>query len=577
MFKKTQIHTLLCAAWAASAFLLPATSQAAAGDPVLKVPAGQSVQISQTTALSKLVLGTGSAITAPDGYSVTLTVDGVGRPQEARSYSGDVVLTLTENISVSYTSSGPGTAPEVLNHVFRTGVYVNDGAYVPGKSVAAIVRNGTVSDTSADGVQIKSLEEKFNGILVEGASTYAINAPRIQLTGNGGNDFAGFGAAIASKGSSNVTVDHAKIVTKGAVRTAVFAGGSSTMTVKNSSIEAYGGTLPADYVWNVATGKMMEAPWMLGITGTNRATNLVGSATANYINTSVKAQAWGALSTDDTTKVRMNVKNSTVELVESGYGSYSIGDSLNTFSATTFNVPDMALIMANGPASATFNKGTVVNSKRFGVMMHSNSGGTLTIKDSTFNTASTAIQVKSSSPYIVVDNAVLNSANGILVQAVVNDDPYGASLGFPSSGSTVKATFSNSVLSGDIINGNTVAGTVTAIFKNTSITGAITEAATAHATAADGTELTFAHPELYKLVGEFIHTYAATGKGVAVTLDAGSKWTVSKTSYLSSLRLAAGATLSAPDGKTLSLSVDGVTKPIKAGKSYSGAIVLAVN
>jgi len=199
MFKKTQIHTLLCAAWAASAFLLPATSQAAAGDPVLKVPAGQSVQISQTTALSKLVLGTGSAITAPDGYSVTLTVDGVGRPQEARSYSGDVVLTLTENISVSYTSSGPGTAPEVLNHVFRTGVYVNDGAYVPGKSVAAIVRNGTVSDTSADGVQIKSLEEKFNGILVEGASTYAINAPRIQLTGNGGNDFAGFGAAIAAR------------------------------------------------------------------------------------------------------------------------------------------------------------------------------------------------------------------------------------------------------------------------------------------------------------------------------------------------------------------------------------------
>lgn len=575
MFKPTPLQILLCAAWAGPV-LWPQIGHAAAGDPVLKVAAGKTVQITQTTPLSKLVLGQGASVTAPDGYSVTLTVNGVGRSQEAKTYTGDVVLSVTENIDVSYSSSSPGGSAETLSHVLRTGVYVNDGAVVPAKSVSAIVQGGSVSNTAATDVSIRSLEDKFNGFIIEGDSTYTIQRPNIHLVGNGGNDFVGFGAAIKSAGSANVTVDGAKIVTKGAVRTAVFAGGESTMTVKNSSIEAHNGTLPSDYSFTVATGKMMEVPWMLGLTGNNRATNLVGSATANYINSTIRSQAWGALSTDDTTKVRLNVRNSTVQVVESGYGSYSIGDSLNTFSATKFNVPDMALIMANGTASATFKNGSEVRSKRFGVMMHSNSGGKLVIQDSSFYTQAAVIQAKSSSPSIVVDNAVLRSANDLLLQAVVNDDPYMSELGFAAGGSTVKATFKNSTLKGDIVNGNTADGSVTAVFKNTRITGAITEAVTTHATAADGTELSFAHPELYKLVGEFVHTYGATGKGVTVQLDGTSSWVVNKTSYLSRLVLAEGARLHAPSGQKLTLTVNGVSKPIQTGKQYSGAIVLTV-
>lgn len=575
MFKHTPLHTLLCAAWAGAA-LLPMASQAATGDPVLKVPAGQTVQITQTTPLSKLVLGQGASVTAPSGYSVTLSVNGVGRPQEAKTYTGDVVLSVTENIDVSYNSSSPGSSAETLTHVLRTGVYVNDGAVVANKSVSAVVQGGSVSNTAARDVSIRSLDEKFNGFIVEGNSTYAIQRPDIRLIGNGGNDFVGFGAAIKSSGTAKVTVQGAKIYTKGAVRTAVFAGGESTMTVKDSHIEAHNGTLPSDYTFTVATGKMMEVPWMLGLTGNNRATNLVGSATANYLNSTIRSQAWGALSTDDTTKVRLNVINSKVQVVESGYGSYSIGDSINTFSATQFNVPDMALIMANGTASATFKNGSVVKSGRFGVMMHSNSGGKLIIKDSRFSTQAAVIQAKSSSPNIVVDNSVLQPANGLLIQAVVNDDPYMSELGFTAGGSTVKAVFKNSTLSGDIVNGNTADGSVTAQFRNSHLTGAITEAATTHATASDGTELSFSHPDLYKLVGEFVHTYAATGKGVTVQLDGDSSWVVSKTSYLSRLVLASGARVRAPDGQTLTMTVNGVKQALQAGKHYSGAIVLTV-
>jgi len=546
----------------------------------LSVAAGQTLTVSETTNLSQLDLAQGGAIVAPSGKSLTLTVNGIGTPLLAGSYRGNLVLTVTDNIDVQYTSAGPGTTPEVLNHVFRTGVYVKDGSVVASKSVAAIVRGGQVFNTAARDVQITSNEEKFNGIIVAGLSTYEITRPTISLSGNGGNDFAGFGAAIMSTDDATVTVDGARIFTSGVVRTGVFVGGKSTMTVNNSLIETRGGTLPTGYSFTVATGKMMEAPWVLGITGNNRATNLVASGTANYNHSHIKAQAWGALSTDDTTHVRLNVKDSLVETVESGYGAYSIGDTIDTFSHSVLNVADMALIMANGPASGVFTDATVVNSRRFGVMMHSNSGGTLTIdKGSVFNTVAAAIQVKSSSPTIVVDNAQLNARNGILLQAVVNDDPYTAVLGFSSSASNVNATFSNTSLRGDIINGNALAGSVNVALSNTTLKGAITTATTTHATATDGSVLNFSRPDLYYLVGEFKHTYAplSASFGMAVTLDGSARWIVDKTSYLRNLSLATGAVLSAPSGRSLTMTVDGVVTPIQAGASYAGAIVLTVS
>ena len=51
---------------------------------------------------------------------------------------------------------------------------------------------------------------------------------------------------------------------------------------------------------------------------------------------------------------------------------------------------------------------------------------------------------------------------------------------------------------------------------------------------------------------------------------------VSETSYLTGLTIADGASMTAPIGHPLSMTVDGADTPIAAG-SYSGAIVLTVN
>jgi hypothetical protein len=63
---------------------------------------------------------------------------------------------------------------------------------------------------------------------------------------------------------------------------------------------------------------------------------------------------------------------------------------------------------------------------------------------------------------------------------------------------------------------------------------------------------------------------------VLVTLDGGSQWTVTGTSYLSRLTLSADSAVTAPAGSTVSMTVDGEPTAIEPGGDYSGAITISV-
>jgi len=292
-------------------------------------------------------------------------------------------------------------------------------------------------------------------------------------------------------------------------------------------------------------------------------------------------------------------------------------DCVDYFSGCTFNVADIGLIIAYH-GSGTFTDQTVVNSGRFGVIMHSGTGGgTLLIdKGSEFNTKSTVIQVKGRGTSIVVDNAKLNSSSGVILQTMENDDPF-MSGGGPRGGSgtsggpgaaragsdqgaapandrggapggrapvsrptfsgDVNATLKNVTLNGDIIHSMTTRGDMIITMENAIISGAITTATAKHALGPNGEELTMQHPELYYLIGEVENTYCATGDkyGLKVSLDGKSTWVVDKTSYLTSLTLPQGATIKAPEGYSVTMTVDGIETAIKAG-NYIGKIVLTI-
>jgi hypothetical protein len=440
MIAKKRSLKVLLAFCAAALLLLPLA--ACSKGPAKTVADGESWEVAEITSLGKLTIAEGAQITAPENKSLTLTINGVESPIKAGTYTGDIVLTPTEDIPVSVTGMVSTT------YHYRTAVYIKDGKRVPEKSVEAAVVGGTVTDTAATDVSITSVNDNFNGIIVTGdePSTYTITNPVISFTGNGMNDFAGYGAAIMTEGKAEVTIDNAKINNVGVVRTAVWVGGDSTTTINDSEIEVKNGTMPEDYGWSwAASGSlngrdvMMEVPWMLGIVGNNRATNVLANGTANYVNTHVKAQAWGVLSTDACRNTTLNATNCHLETVESGYGSYADG-ATNTFSNCVFDVNDYGLIMTNGVG--VFTDGTVVNSGRFGIMSHRGSGTVTIDKGSVFNTKKAVLQVKSGTPTFIVDGAQLNSEDGIIFEAVLNDDP---NTNFGGGGAT---TSGDGVLSG---------------------------------------------------------------------------------------------------------------------------------
>jgi hypothetical protein len=615
---------------------------------VRTVDAGAKWEVADTTTLSELTIAQGASITAAEGRSVTMTVNGVETPLIAGSYKGKIVLTPAKNILMPY--DGMGTKQ---NYIYRAGILVDNGAYAPDQSVAAAVTGGKVDNTTADGVKISSVGELFNGIMVNGNSTYTINKPTIHLVGNGKNDFAGYGAAIRTGGSSKVTVNNARIDNTGAVRTAVWVGDNAETTINNADIEVHNGTLKPNYGWSWVKGPdgsgtvMMEVPWMLGIVGNNRATIAVGKGKVTYNNSHIKAEAWGAMSTDAVTEVVVNLVKSKIEVVQSGYGAYADGNSLVNSSGSTFDVADYGLIMSGG--SGIFTDGSVVNSRGFGVMMHGGNKGSLTIdKGSVFNTAKAVIQMKTSSSNVLIDNAKLNSQKGIILEMFPNDDPNmqggggapggdaaggaapggapagGAAAGgapgagagapggapagaAPASGAAAApgaggggdapgggaggkysagngsndqfTTVKNANLKGDFVNALTGKSAMSIALENSTVTGAITTATLTHVVGKSGEKLVMQDkPDLYYLIGEVNLTYAATNDahGVEAKLDSKSAWFVDKTSFLSGLTIAPGAKVEANKGRKLTMTVDGVETPVKAG-TYKGKIVLKIS
>lgn len=589
--------------------------------------------VEETTHLHKLTIAEGGTIAAPEGYSLTMTINGVeigGVLVETQgsetqiapgSYQGNIVLTVSEANPVVYQSY---TFP------FRQALYLDDTGIVDAKSVLAAVKGCKLRADHLKAFKISSEGENFNGIYAE-SGNYSIQKAKINFFGNGRSDFAGYGAAVMSTGENTTLVlDRACILTEGVVRTAVVATGGSNMIVKNSYIQTHDGILPDDYEPTIDTPQMRSVPWMLSLTGNCRATNLLGTDTkATYINSYIGAEGWGALSTDGCTDPQLTAINSKIAITgEDGYGSYVIGNATERFLGCEFDVATYATICRGGSiyygdsqreTIAQLNtdlslgltdrelgslrvKPTIINSNRFGVMWHGS--GTVDVSGGTiFNTAETTFLDKGQVVTITVDGSEgtqLNPGNGIIMQLMDDDDPgpdlttmlntetyyeptapptRNPDFDLTSTDDAATATFSNINLKGDFYNAvgwgklpsdsSPVQQNMVLSFVNTSITGAIS-ASEAHHRIATITS------ETYYELGAITNTpTAAINNGVIVSLDEDSNWMVTDTSYLTYLTIAEGATISAADGGSIHMTVDGVETAMVAG-TYEGTIVISV-
>ena len=422
-----------------------------------------SWQLTETTRLTGLTLTETGSITAPAGKLVTLVFNGENLPLLPGQYEGDIVLEVTDVL-------------QYQDLDFRAAVVLENGSYVPEKSVRAAAVGGSVSDGLVSGISVTSYEEAVNGIFAsvpEGGET-VIEDVTLNMTGNGGSDFAGWGAAIAGCGKGKLTVNRADITTHGAARGAIYAGENIKLEVNDSKIHTKGGVLNADYVDTIKVtppGVMRRVPWMLGLRGNCRATNLLDYAEAVYNRCDITADGWGVLSTDGVKRCRMQINDSSVEITgQSGYGALSIGDCVVEFHNSTVKAGDYGMIMMMGQGSGGFKDGTVVHSRRFATMSDGNSG-LVEVDGSSLLTDETTFVVKGCSTEFRVHNSELKPANGIILQVMDSDDPFnptgyytdpegpdvpveGRDLTAAAAGTDVIAHFSDMELTGDLFNGS---------------------------------------------------------------------------------------------------------------------------
>ncbi|MFT3864361.1 MAG: hypothetical protein QM729_08815 [Solirubrobacterales bacterium] len=597
----------------------------------LTVAAEETDVLTTTTHLCKLTIASGATLTSTEGTSLTLTVNGVETGSvltetggtetalAAGTYTGDVVLTVSEEHPVTFGS---------LVFPFRQALYVDGEGVETGKSVLAAVSGGQVTDSGASGIDIRSNGEAFNGVYVD-EGEYTLEHPTIRFDGNGRSDFVGYGAAIVGSGeNTNLVIDHADISNHGVVRTGVIATEGSNVVVKNSSIRVRNGELPEGYVSTVNTELMEDAPWMLGISGNVRATNLLGDGTkATYINSTIASEGWGALSVDNGSEGKLTAIDSTVANTgEDGYGSYAIGEATERFLGDHFNVASYATINRGGDVTYTDSthkavaalneelelglskkeiaalpvRPTVINSRRFGVMWHG--AGSVHVKGGTqVNSRETTFLDKGQEVEVTVDGsegAQLNPRNGVLMQLMENDDPgpvmvegslvnegvYTEPTGevvkdsgfdvYEAQEGDAQASFSDIALSGNFYNGyrgsESSGKNLDLSFDDTHLTGVVSATEAHHAVSEiDSSE--------YHQLGEVTNTPSeVVNNGVVVDLEGASRWTVTGTSYLSSLTVGSGAKVVAPKGKSVTMTVDGVATAIVPGTTYTGQITLSV-
>jgi hypothetical protein len=427
-----------------------------------EVAAGENWAVQGTTRLRQLQVAPGARIEAPAGKELTLTVNGVETALRPGRYAGNLVLTTSAPNVVDFSFAG-----STISHHFRQALYVDAAGIDRGRSVLAAAGAFTESGGDFRGVTIKSVGENFNGVFVAGGRHTFANTT-IDLTGNGEDDFAGYGAGFMVSGEGTTAIlDHGRITTRGTVRSAVVATNGANLVVKNSRIDASDGVLPADYVPNVDPGKMRSVPWMLSLSGNNRATNLLGERTrATYIGSTVTAENWGVLSNDISSRATLTAINTTARIRgRSGYGAYSLGGATTQFYGSKLDVRDYGVIVDAGGSTIRFGASrpdvvarlnselalgltaaelkslrvqqSSVKSDRFGLLMQSSPvipdematrpDAKIEIGDGTvFDTGGAVFFDRDLAVHLVVDGsqgARLHSRKGIIFQVIETDDP----------------------------------------------------------------------------------------------------------------------------------------------------------
>lgn len=304
-------------------------------------------------------------------------------------------------------------------------------------------------------MKITSTSPDFSGIILNNGAYKITDSTFSFLSSSDGSDvsdFTGRGSVLAVFGdATKLVADHITIRTSGVAKAALVNDKGADVLITNSTLESHGGTLYSGYRNTANQSVMVAPPWVLGLSGTARTTNLIGTnTTSTFVNCTLSADGWGVLSTDACSNVVLTAIDSSIILnsdpdKNGGYGAYAIGNAKEDFRGCRFDASTYAVIVAGGGnvtlgnSDGTYDiinqqgekvfsgisgkkQQSTVDSKSFGFLVHSQ-GGTLNLGEgTTVHTKDAVFLVKSAGAEINIRNASVSADNGILLQLMDDDD-----------------------------------------------------------------------------------------------------------------------------------------------------------
>ena len=259
---------------------------------------------------------------------------------------------------------------------YRTALFVDGDGVREEKSLPGLLTAGQYDAAGAQGLVMENAAADMSAVIVDGGRYTLKNAKIRLLTESDGRevcDFIGLGSAVCAFNGARVDIEDSEIVTEGVAKCTVFADEGSDVVVKNSRLEVKGGTI-YDGCPNCADFNYMVAPpWVLGLMGNARGTNLMGNKGSTVlVNTDVTAKNWGALSTDNgesnllvvvdgaltVTGCEEDRKNPYFKRWGSGYGTYILGTD-EDFRGVKMYAGTYIGIARDGNAVYRSSKGTI--------------------------------------------------------------------------------------------------------------------------------------------------------------------------------------------------------------------------
>ena len=568
---------------------------------------------------------------APEGKTLSLIVDGIGHDIVPGTYRGDVVLAVSD----SYTMAPHALMRqnEISAEMQAAVVVSNQGAEV---RVPELLQGGSVTDSEAEGLYMGTTAQGYNGIIVTEDADYTVRNVTMDFEGPGTNDFMGEGAGVTAIENAHLTVDDSEFNFSGVTRCAIHAGGNSQVTVNRCDITNISpdSDFIGDFSWAISllgTNRLCQLAdgarvtyndcslttngWgITSIDGTTAPVSLrlngckmrlvgprahgygafcIGDNEVTIRDCDVKVNGYPMLVMGMKCQGRPSILGSKISgrrfgaMVYSDTGSiFEIRDSqfhtgkstLVVKGSNTFiNVENTAMVPGNGTILQLMDSDECgMDAINYIVPVGETDvyqpGRDLTTADPendvflTLKNCSLAGNLYNSTTNLLAHKRSSTGSRGIYHDTLIGlpgmDD--GAALPKPMGPPPEDMTK-------PMMKDNRTPKNLELIMKNTRLAGIVSSAVQAYREGV--TQIT---AENRMELSNVTQTAAPTvNNGVIVSLDKNSVWEVTGTSYITSLTLEAGAKLIPAQGKTLTMTVDGVETEIVPGK-FKGKIVLMV-